>query len=122
VTLALYPLKTCNYIQWFNVSIFSAVPARVQLGIMAFFMFFITQMIRSNLYIARVGMTDVGNSTNESHLNVSLHIQKCLIYCNGMLRIGNNEIIDFCFNIYYHDYYYYYYYLIELKIGFTQWQ
>ncbi|XP_021919262.1 sialin-like [Zootermopsis nevadensis] len=45
------------------------VPARVQLGIMAFFMFFITQMIRSNLYIARVGMTDLGNVTNESHSN-----------------------------------------------------
>jgi hypothetical protein len=38
---------------------------------MAFFMFFVTQMIRSNLYIARVGMTDVGNTTNESHSNVS---------------------------------------------------
>jgi len=38
---------------------------------MAFFMFFVTQMIRSNLYIARVGMTDVGNATNESHSNVS---------------------------------------------------
>lgn len=56
---------------WFNVSISSTVPARIQLGIMAFFMFFITQMIRSNLYIARVVMTDVGNTTNESQSNVS---------------------------------------------------
>jgi hypothetical protein len=67
-----------HHTQLFNVSISSTVPARIQLGIMAFFMFFITQMIRSNLYIARVGMTDVGNTTNESHSNVSSHIQKCL--------------------------------------------
>ncbi|KAJ4433528.1 hypothetical protein ANN_15837, partial [Periplaneta americana] len=45
------------------------VPARVQLGVMAFFMFLVTQMIRSNLYIARVGMMQNENATNESQIN-----------------------------------------------------
>lgn len=63
----------CLIMQYFNISVSSSVPARVQLGIMAFFMFIISQMTRSNLYIARVGMTDSGNATNESHSNVSLY-------------------------------------------------
>ncbi|XP_069699868.1 sialin-like isoform X3 [Periplaneta americana] len=45
------------------------LPARVQLGVMAFFMFLVTQMIRSNLYIARVGMMQNENATNESQIN-----------------------------------------------------
>nr|CAD7569967.1 unnamed protein product [Timema californicum] len=39
------------------------VPARVTLGVMAFMMFTLTQMIRSNLYITIIAMVDSGNDT-----------------------------------------------------------
>nr|CAD7444299.1 unnamed protein product [Timema bartmani] len=39
------------------------IPARVTLGVMAFMMFTLTQMIRSNLYITIIAMVDSGHDT-----------------------------------------------------------
>ncbi|PSN29845.1 hypothetical protein C0J52_26377 [Blattella germanica] len=51
------------------------VPVRLQIGIMAFFMFFVTQMIRSNLYIARIGMMSEKNETLGNSSTTVAHTQ-----------------------------------------------
>ncbi|KAJ9584141.1 hypothetical protein L9F63_021506 [Diploptera punctata] len=53
-----------------------SIPVRVQIGIMAFFMFFVTQMMRSNLYIAHIGMTNTVNYSSLENSSTSDKIPK----------------------------------------------
>lgn len=55
-----------------------SIPVRVQIGIMAFFMFFVTQMTRSNLYIAHIGMTN-GINSSSGNFSTSLGSLKSIL-------------------------------------------